>query len=108
MFPFAVEAGIDAREFWFYSILELNMTIEGYHKRLSTPATFDYKLADLIGVSAGRIVSKDVKFPSIEQAYPGLFAGRSEKELMDVKSSKIKSWLTQYAIANNAKHREEN
>lgn len=83
------------------------MTIEGYRKRIATQANLDYKLADLIGVSAGRIVSKDVKFPTIEQAYPGLVTGRSEEEKINMQAARTKAWLMQYAMANNAKHGEE-
>lgn len=107
LFPFAVEAGIDAREYWLYTISEINMTIEGYHKRLTTKAHMDYKLADLIGISAGRIVSKDIKYPTIEQAYPGLIAGRSQEDEVNMKALRTKSWLMQYALANNARRGEE-
>ena len=102
MFPFALEAGIDAREYWFYTISELNGTIEGYQKRLATQAAMDYKLADLIGISASRLVSKDARFPSFDEAYPNFKVGRSE-DLTDQKLAKTKAWLIQYAEANNAK-----
>lgn len=104
MFPFAVEAGIDAREFWYYTIAEINMTIEGYKKRLATQAAMDYKLADLVGASVNRLLSKGAKMPSLEEAYPGLIApGRPIQQNWQT----AKQRLLLYAEAHNAKRRGE-
>jgi len=111
LFPFAVEAGIDAREYWFYTIKEINVTLEGYKKRLATRAAMDYKMVDLIGSSVGRLLSKDAKFPSITEAYPGLFdAGRSEeqeKQEEEAKIAKQTAWLYTFAKGRNARYSKE-
>lgn len=52
---------------------EIERYLEGVAWRLKSQAQFDYMLADLIGVSVARILDKDVKFPSVEEAYPLLF-----------------------------------
>lgn len=105
MFPFAVEAGIDAREYWEYTLLELNVTVAAHRKRLETKAMMDYKLADLIGASVSRLLDKNAKFPTPAEAYPGLIAaGRSQEE---IQAEKTKQWLLKYANAHNAKRRGE-
>jgi hypothetical protein len=103
LFPFAVEAGIDAREYWLYTIKEINITLEGYKKRLATRAAMDYKMVDLIGSSVGRLLSKDAKFPSMAEAYPGLIdAGRSKELEEEAKLAKTTAWLYQFAERRNA------
>ena len=47
--------------------------------RLKEKAQFDYILADLIGISAGRFIAENVKYPTIEDAYSGLFDEKKEK-----------------------------
>lgn len=83
------------------------MTIKGYHKRLATRAAMDYRMVDLIGSSVARLMSKDAKFPTLEQAYPNLLSsGRpAEQTDEDIKTARIKNWLLTYAEANNAKRR---
>jgi hypothetical protein len=41
---------------------------------LKERASFDYILADLIGRSCARLMSASAEMPSIENAYPSLFA----------------------------------
>ena len=53
---------------------EIERYLEGVAWRLKSQAQFDYMLADLIGVSVARILDKDVKLPTVEEAYPALFA----------------------------------
>lgn len=104
MFPFAVEAGVDAREFWLYTLPELNATIAGYRKRLATKAALDYKLADLIGASVSRLLDKNGKMPLASEAYPGLIEPERPKQ-QDWQA--VKARLLQYAAAHNAKQRGE-
>lgn len=108
LFPFAVEAGIDARDYWFYTITEINTTVIGYRKRLATKAAMDYRMVDLMGASVGRLIDKGVKFPSFKEAYPAfqeeMNSGRSEPQ-EDYRI--IKDRLLRYAAANNAKRRGE-
>ena len=102
MFPFAIEAGVDAREFYEYTIIEINLTIDGYRKKLATKAAMDYKLADLIGASVNRLLSKNAKMPTLHEAYPGLIAPERPAQ-QDWRVAKQR--LLQYAEANNAKRR---
>ena len=73
--------------------------------RLKSKAQFDYILADLIGISADRMVSKDVEYPTIEDVYPNLFNDEDEKEEHDddaeIATNNINRFL-QFAMAHNA------
>lgn len=72
-----MEAGIDPIIYWDMTYQEIETGIKAYNKRLKrdleVKASMDYKLADLIGVSISRLFSKDVKYPSIDKAYPNVF-----------------------------------
>ena len=104
MFPFAVEAGIDAREYYFYTITEINITIKAYKQRLATKATMDYKLADIIGASVNRLLSKNAKMPTLQETYPGLIVPESpSRKQQDWQIAKER--LLRYADAHNAKRR---
>lgn len=104
MFPFAIEAGIDAKEIWYYTIPEINAAIVGYKKRLATKAAMDYKLADLIGSSVARLMSQNAKFPKLAEAYPGLI----EPERPAQQNWQVaKERLLRYADSHNAKRRGE-
>lgn len=71
-------------------------------------AAFDYKLADLIGISVSRIYSKGAALPSIETAYPGLFseeeaAERKEQQRIELSALRFKL----FAAAYNKRHNKE-
>lgn len=104
LFPFAIEAGIDAREYWYYSIPEINATIAANRKKLEIKARMDHKLADLIGASVGRLLSNNAKFPSPAEAYPGLIVPERTVQ-QDWRLAKER--LLRYADAHNAKRRGE-
>lgn len=80
------------------------MSIEGYKKRLATRAALDYRMVDLIAPSVNRVLSKNAKFPSAAEAYPGLI----ELERPAQQDWRIaKERLLRYAEAHNAKRRGE-
>ena len=47
--------------------------------RLKSKAQFDYILADLIGISVGSKFSDKIEYPTIENAYSGLFDEQKEE-----------------------------
>lgn len=102
LFPFAVEAGIEVDKYWHLTIVEINVAVAAYKKRLATKAAMDYKLADLIGSSVSRLLNKGAKFPTIYEAYPGLIEPERPKE-QDWQIAKER--LLRYAEAHNAKRR---
>lgn len=49
-------------------------------------ASFDYRLAELIGRSIARIYSSSAKYPAIQEAYPSLF---DSEELEEQKQNRL-------------------
>ena len=79
--------------------------------RLKSKAQFDYILADLIGVSVSRMMSKDVEYPAIEDVYPELFEKEKEEhdEEAEIAQNNINRFM-EFALKHNAmmKKGEEN
>lgn len=66
------------------TLAELQRKFESYKRVKETQekekATFDYILADLIGLSIGRLYSKNNKYPKIDEVYTSLFPHNIEEE----------------------------
>lgn len=88
------------------TVAEVERHMKGWEWRMKTQAQFDYKLADLIGVSVARVVSNDVNFPSIGDCYPHLFdedMKKAEEKQKEVRmESSINNFLA-FAQKHNAK-----
>lgn len=60
--------------------------IEAYEskekQRMREKAYFDYRLADLIGVSIGRYYAKSFSYPEIFEVYPAFY---TEEEIEDIR-----------------------
>lgn len=77
-------------------------------KRLKEKASFDYKLADLIGISCGRMMSKNPKFPEIYEIYPNLFQKEEVLEQRQkIKTEKSIERLKEFVNKHNNKLIEE-
>ena len=110
-----INLGLEEEKFWEMTIAELNRYMEGATWRMRTKAQFDYVLADLIGISVSRVVSKEAEFPSIEKVYSLLF----EKELIEQERQQkeeetmltnSKNRFLEFALKHNARmkeHKEE-
>lgn len=79
--------------------------------RLRSRAQFDYMLADLIGVSSARMMSNEVKFPALEDAYPGLFEKKPEEvkalEEEELRIQNSTNRFLEFAMKHNAKRRDK-
>lgn len=79
--------------------------------RLKSKAQFDYMLANLIGVSSARMMSNDVKFPTLEEAYPGLFEAKTEEvkaiEEEELRIQNSTNRFLEFAMKHNAKRRDK-
>jgi hypothetical protein len=66
--------GLSRQEFFNSTLKEVTQYVEAYKKqqqnKLEEQAYFDWMLANLIGNSVARLMSKDAKFPKLEEAYP--------------------------------------
>lgn len=90
---------------------EIKRYNEGAFWRMKSRAQFDYMLADLIGISSARMLSNEVKFPTLEEAYPGLFEKKPEeiKELEEEQKRITDSTnrFLEFAMKHNARERDK-
>jgi hypothetical protein len=106
LLPFACEAGIDAREFWQYTLAEILITTEAYKKRLATQAMFIYKTADLTRIGVATLLDKKNKMPKPHEAFPGLIQEPSRSGQVDPYIAKHR--MMKFAQNHNAKFMEKN
>lgn len=96
---------IDMREEDFYNstLAQVTRYVESYNKQqeaqLQEKAFFDYQLANLIGLSVARLLSKDAKYPTFEKAYPFINNAQpkevDEEWEMEVQHNKLREWAEQ-------------
>lgn len=71
-------------------------------------ASFDYKLADLIGISVSRIFNQENKFPSIAEVYPMLFENQEQKQKEQDRRDELSAIrFRQFAQSYNQNFRRE-
>lgn len=95
--------GMREEEFYKSTLAQVTRYIESYNKQqqseLQEKAYFDYQLANLIGMSVSRLLSKDAKYPEFKKAYP--FIGNDNQERVDeqwkmeVQRIKLREWAEQ-------------
>lgn len=89
------------------TVAEIQRFNEGAIWRLKREAQFNYSLADLIGISVGRLLDSGVKYPELFEAYPDLF----EQEVIEQKEEEIRAINSQnrfmeFAMRFNAQKRK--
>lgn len=91
------------------TVAEVERYLNGAVWRMKTQSQFDYALANLIGISVGRIVASDIDYPSIEEVYPNLYEDEiknkpPEEEI--VMTNSVNRFL-EFAMKHNAKIQKE-
>lgn len=80
----ALYYGIEEKDYWNMTYGEAVRSIKAKAKKekdeYKQKLTSDYALANLIGVSVGRLLSKDAKMPDLYDCYPELFKEEAEEE----------------------------
>ena len=95
--------GLKESLFYDFTLSEVTRYIESYNKQkqqeMEEKAYFDYQLANLIGMSVARLLSKDAKYPTFEKAYPFINKDAKtevdEEWEMEVQHNKIREWAEQ-------------
>ena len=71
-------------------------------EELQLKASFDYKLADLIGRSIGRLQSSTITMPDISSVYPTLFDSEEIEEIKQENKDKLSALrFMQFAQCHN-------
>ena len=106
-----INYGMDEEKYWNNTLAENIRFEDGYKWRLQTKAQFDYALANLIGVSCARMMSKDVEFPKIEDVYDGIFEKKKEvmtfEQEQDIATQDSVNRFMEFALKHNAMMRKE-
>ena len=98
--------------FWEFSIAQIGSYFKKYveheKQKITREATFNYILADLIGSSVGRLISKKSKFPEIHKVYPSLFEEEIVKDAVEEAKQRAKTEASiarmyKFAHAHNRK-----
>lgn len=106
----AINVGLEESAFWEMTKAEIERYMEGAVWRLKSKAQFDYSLANLIGLSVGRLFGDNGSYPKIQEVYPELFeddlpeAKEQTEEEIKVTNS-VNNFLA-FAMAHNAKVKE--
>lgn len=89
------------------TVAEVQRYIEGYMWRVKVEAQLNYSLADLIGVSVGRLLSSDVIYPTLAEAYPNLFEKELEQERLEQEATtkSVNNFLARAQAINKAKRK---
>ncbi len=104
--------GMSHEEFWNATYGEIVDIIKANNKRqkqdLQKQASLDYQLANLIGISASRMLDSKTEMPPLEKAYPSLFEQKEEESKPKQQDYQLmKARLMQYAQSHNAKIKKE-
>ena len=107
-----INFGLEESKFWDMTVAELQRYIDGAMWRLKQQASFDYTLANLIGVSNARLLSQDVDYPTLENAYSILFADEISKAKAEQKAEETAiqnstNRFLEFAKKHNTKVRRE-
>jgi len=108
MLPIALQSGIKVLDYWFMTYGEIMDTIKAFGEverlRIREVAMFNHSLANLIALSMARLTNEKAEYPSLKQAYPGLF-----NDIDDTPKQQnveiMKERFLRYADANNKKMR---
>lgn len=93
------------------TIAEVTRYEEGAIWRMKQKAQYDYALANLIGISSARMMSSEVTYPSIEDAYPNLFEKPEETNNQAIQEevatqNSVNNFLA-FAMKHNARMEKE-
>lgn len=107
----ALDWGIFEADFWNMTLAELERLFKSKQRmqkqKAQEQAYFDYTLADLIGISVGRIYNKSTKMPPIEEVYPHIFDAKQIQEEKQQKQDELSAArFKQFAQAFNKKFEE--
>lgn len=104
--------GISEDVFWTSTYGELNRIVDSIidseKNKSKEKASFDYRLANLIGISVARIMSNEVEFPGIEEIYPEIFeaeiAAEARRKAQEAKkAAAMRARFLEYASWHNNK-----
>ena len=111
--------GMTENDFYNSTLSQVVRFVEAHHKQkeqeMEQLAFFDWQLANLICMSVGRLMSKNAKYPSLEEAYPFVHVNKNnqdevaedgltaEERAMIIHQEQMRQWVEQ----QNAKRKKQ-
>ena len=94
------------------TVAEIERYCDGAVWRMKQQAQFDYSLANLIGVSVGRLLDSSVEYPTVYEVYPYLFEEEVVQEAEEKQESEIATTnsinnFLAFAMKHNAKLKDK-
>lgn len=106
--------GLSRQEFFNSTLKEITQFVDAYKKqqqsKLEEQAFFDWQLANLIGSSVARLLSKDAKYPKLEEAYPFVKDSKPQEEEnseLTAEERKFSAQMLEWAMAMNRKQEKK-
>ena len=77
--------GLSRQEFYQSTLKEITQCVDAYktqqQNQLEEQAYFSWQTANLIGISVARLLSKEAKYPKLEEAYPFINGTEDSKKV---------------------------
>ncbi len=111
----ALDYEITEDQFWDMTFAELERAVSSKIRlqkvRAQEKATYDYILAQLITKGVSRVLGDKSNYPSLEEAYPGIFdeiveerKAKAQEQKMNLSALRFKQFAQSYN--NNLKNKE--
>lgn len=111
----ALDYGITEEQFWDMTFAEIERAVNSKVRVLKLQArekaTYDYILAQLIAKGVGRALGDKSDYPTMEEAYPGVFdevveerKAKAQEQRMNLSALRFKQFAQSYN--NNLKNKE--
>ena len=115
MLDTALDYGITEEKFWDMTFAEIERAIKSANRvrklQAQEKATYDYILANLITKVVSKVLGDKSSYPSIEEAYPGVFddiiaekKAKAEEHRMNLSALRFKQFAQSYN--SNFKNKE--
>ena len=113
MLEIALDIGITEKDFWDMTFAEVQRANKSYLRvkkvQMQDKATFDYLLAKLINKGVANILGDKSAYPTLEEAYPGIFddvVEEQKEKIQEQKMSLSALRFKQFAQSHNKKFEE--
>ena len=106
--------GLSRQEFFNSTLKEITQFVDAYKRqqqnKLEEQAFFSWQTANLVGSSVARLLSKDAKYPKLEEAYPFVKDDKPQEQdnnELTAEERKFSAQMLEWAMAMNRKQEKK-